>query len=107
MPWRVGCDVVLIPIREVVLEVLELVGGGDALVLAWVLLAISAVSSSSILPRAIQEPLAACPGYKASNIKTSSSTLTADLTLAGPACNVYGDDLKSLTLQVVYETSKC
>lgn len=78
-----------------------------AVLLAWVLLAISAVSSSSILPRAIQEPLAACPGYKASNIKTSSSTLTADLTLAGPACNVYGDDLKSLTLQVVYETSKC
>lgn len=78
-----------------------------AVLLAWALLAISAVSSSSILPRASKDPLTACPGYKASNIKTSSSTLTADLTLAGPACNIYGDDLKSLTLQVVYETSKC
>lgn len=77
-----------------------------AVLFAWVLLAVTAVSSSSILPRASKDPLATCPGYKASNIKTSSSSLTADLTLAGAACNAYSDDLKSLTLEVVYETSE-
>lgn len=30
-----------------------------------------------------------CPGYKASNVRETDSGLTADLTLAGPACNVY------------------
>lgn len=78
-----------------------------AVLLSWLLVAIGAVSSTSIVHRATsQDPLAACPGYKASNVRTTSSSLTADLKLAGAACNVYGDDLKSLTLQVVYETGK-
>lgn len=47
-----------------------------------------------------------CPGYKASNVKTSSSGLTADLTLAGKACNVYGNDIKDLTLTVEYQTGE-
>ncbi|KAH8808021.1 glycoside hydrolase family 31 protein [Xylogone sp. PMI_703] len=50
------------------------------------------------------DPLAKCPGYKASHIKTTSSSLTADLSLAGKACNVYGTDLQDLTLEVVYES---
>lgn len=66
-------------------------------------------SASSLVPRANSTnstgDLASCPGYKASNVKTTSSSVTADLTLAGTACNVYGDDLESLTLEVVYETS--
>jgi alpha-glucosidase len=49
-------------------------------------------------------PLAACPGYKASNVQTTASTLTADLTLAGEACNVYGTDLTDLVLEVSYDT---
>ncbi|KAF8858861.1 glycoside hydrolase family 31 protein [Acephala macrosclerotiorum] len=65
-------------------------------------LAATAVSAS-ILPRA-DDPLASCPGYEASNVKTTASTLTADLSLAGSACNVYGTDLTSLALSVVYET---
>lgn len=77
-----------------------------AVLFGWLLLALTAISNSSILPRAAEDTLASCPGYKATNVKTSSSTLTADLSLAGPACNFYGDDLKSLTLQVVYETSR-
>ena len=48
--------------------------------------------------------LSACPGYDASNVKSSGSTLTADLHLAGPACNVYGNDLANLTLTVTYDT---
>lgn len=69
------------------------------------LLAATAVSAS-IIPRGTDDPLASCPGYKASNVKTTASTLTADLSLAGSACDVYGTDLMSLTLQVVYETGK-
>ncbi|KAL3422797.1 glycosyl hydrolase family 31 protein [Phlyctema vagabunda] len=49
-------------------------------------------------------PLDKCPGYKASNVQTSASGLTADLSLAGRACNVYGDDLLNLTLMVEYQT---
>ena len=77
-----------------------------ALILSWLLVAVTAVSASSLLPRQLNssDPLASCPGYKASNIRVSGSGLTADLTLAGPACNAYGDDLTSLTLEVVYET---
>lgn len=36
----------------------------------------------------------------------SSSGLTADLTLAGPACNTYGNDIRDLTLSVQYQTQK-
>lgn len=50
------------------------------------------------------EPLDKCPGYKACKVKTTPHGLTADLTLAGPACNVYGDDLKNLRLEVSYDT---
>jgi len=48
--------------------------------------------------------LSKCPGYKASNVKTTSNGLTADLTLSGKACNAYGSDLENLRLQVKYET---
>lgn len=46
-----------------------------------------------------------CPGYTASNIKTSSTGLTAQLSLAGPACNVYGTDIETLELTVEYQTN--
>ncbi|KAK5105011.1 hypothetical protein LTS08_001284 [Lithohypha guttulata] len=45
-----------------------------------------------------------CPGYTASNIQQSATGLTADLTLAGEACNVYGFDLTNLTLTVEYQS---
>ena len=48
-----------------------------------------------------------CPGYAASNVVKTDSSLTADLTLAGEACNVYSDDIKDLKLVVEYQTSKC
>lgn len=44
-----------------------------------------------------------CPGYIATNIKTTSSALTANLVLGGTACNVHGADLEHLQLSVVYE----
>ncbi len=50
--------------------------------------------------------LASCPGYKASSVQHTSNGLTASLTLAGDACNVYGTDLKDLTLTVEYQTAE-
>ena len=48
--------------------------------------------------------LAKCPGYKASNVQTTSSGLKADLHLAGAKCNAYGKDLDNLKLDVTVET---
>lgn len=49
--------------------------------------------------------LASCPGYKASNVVHTGRGLTADLTLAGDACNAYGEDLESLTLKVEHQNN--
>ena len=45
-----------------------------------------------------------CPGYKAINVKKSENGVTADLTIAGRACNVYGNDITDLLLTVTYQT---
>lgn len=47
-----------------------------------------------------------CPGYKASNIKETNTGLTADLTLAGDACTVYGNDIHDLQLSVEYQSKE-
>ena len=47
-----------------------------------------------------------CPGYSASNVKYTHNGLTADLTLAGDACNVYGTDIEDLTLTVEYQAGE-
>ena len=47
-----------------------------------------------------------CPGYTAQNVSQTSTSLTARLTLAGPACNMYGTDLDDLILNVEYQTGK-
>ncbi|CAI4213599.1 unnamed protein product [Parascedosporium putredinis] len=45
-----------------------------------------------------------CPGYRVSNVSTSSEGLTAQLVLGGEACNLYGTDIEELTIEVTYET---
>lgn len=45
-----------------------------------------------------------CPGYTVSNVVESDGVLTADLSLAGDACNIYGMDLVDLKLLVEYQT---
>ena len=45
-----------------------------------------------------------CPGYSASNVQQTANGLTANLNLAGPACNIYGTDLRNLTLTVEYQS---
>ncbi|RFU76067.1 glycosyl hydrolase family 31 [Trichoderma arundinaceum] len=63
-------------------------------------------SAAAIFKRddAATDSLAQCPGYTASNVHVTSTAMTADLTLAGDACNVYGTDLPNLILQVTYQT---
>jgi alpha-glucosidase len=48
--------------------------------------------------------LGSCPGYTAANVRHDGLSLTADLRLAGDACDAYGQDIESLTLTVTYET---
>jgi alpha-glucosidase len=57
------------------------------------------VMANIIDPQAVN-PQDVCPGYKASNVQENDNGLTADLRLAGPACNVYGNDIEDLTLLV-------
>jgi alpha-glucosidase len=45
-----------------------------------------------------------CSGYKASNVQRSHSSLTADLTLMGTPCNVYGEDLGVLKFLAEWQT---
>ncbi|KAI8629829.1 glycoside hydrolase family 31 protein [Xylariaceae sp. FL1651] len=65
------------------------------------------LDDSAIIPN-IQDPKAVnpqsvCPGYKASNVAETPLGYTADLVLAGDACNVYGTDIEALTLLVEYQ----
>ncbi|KAI1649132.1 glycoside hydrolase family 31 protein [Daldinia loculata] len=67
---------------------------------------VTAVSAAALARRdyPTDDPLTSCPGYTASNVVSTASGLTADLKLAGEPCNVYGTDLKDLTLEVSYDT---
>lgn len=47
-----------------------------------------------------------CPGYTASNVQETAGGVTADLTLAGDACNVYGNDIVDLSLSVEYQSKE-
>ncbi|KAK3686754.1 hypothetical protein LTR37_019504 [Vermiconidia calcicola] len=47
-----------------------------------------------------------CPGYKASNVFESDHGLEADLTLAGPAWNAFGNDIPDLVLKVSYQSKE-
>ena len=47
-----------------------------------------------------------CPGYQASNVKQTDTGLTADLSLAGQPCNLYGNDINELRLSVEYQSKE-
>jgi alpha-glucosidase len=68
-----------------------------------------AQNSKPVLPN-INDPEAVnaqdvCPGYTASNVTRSPYGFTANLALAGDACNVYGTDVDALSLTVEYQSS--
>ena len=46
-----------------------------------------------------------CPGYTGSDVTRTDLGLTATLSLAGPACNVYGTDIETLSLTVEYQSA--
>ncbi|KAK0260433.1 hypothetical protein LTS00_018172 [Friedmanniomyces endolithicus] len=75
-------------------------------------LAISSLVSASPVPALLSRQstdtsdVSACPGYKAGNVQTSDTGLTASLSLAGTACNAYGTDLTDLTLTVEYQANQ-
>lgn len=71
-----------------------------------VLLGLAGPILASDLARRQAGSLESCPGYAASNVKDEGSRLTADLSLAGDACNAYGEDLTSLKLEVEYQTGR-
>lgn len=72
--------------------------------LLGICLAASSHASAIARRQASAPSLEACPGYAASNVQDEGTRLTADLSLAGPACNAYSEDLKSLKLEVEYQT---
>ncbi|KAI0040366.1 glycoside hydrolase family 31 protein [Auriscalpium vulgare] len=45
-----------------------------------------------------------CPGYNATDVEIAGPKLTATLVLAGPACNVFGNDTKTMKMEAIYET---
>ncbi|RDX50567.1 hypothetical protein OH76DRAFT_1512787 [Lentinus brumalis] len=48
--------------------------------------------------------VSSCPGYTLSSLQETDTGLTAQLNLAGDACNAFGHDVANLTLQVTYDT---
>jgi hypothetical protein len=78
------------------------------LVLGLVALAGYAIAAPAPLDLVVRDSASVddCPGYEASNVEKTDSSITADLTLAGDACNVYSNDLKDLKLLVEYQSSK-
>jgi hypothetical protein len=81
------------------------------------LLGLAATAAGSIFPKCIDENcnqenvpypdyarLDACPGYNAINVDKFYYGMRADLVLAGEPCNVYGEDLETLSLEVTTET---
>lgn len=52
----------------------------------------------------LAQGISSCPGYVASNVNHYPKKITADLTLDGGPCNVYGNDIKDLKLLVEYQT---
>lgn len=70
----------------------------------------SAAASGAILIPNVVDPQAVdaqsvCPGYVASNVVRNALGLTATLKLAGNACNVYGNDIRTLNLSVQYQSA--
>ena len=63
-------------------------------------------NASSLQLRSASKSLSDCPGYAVSNLKYIHNGLTAELKLAGDACNIYGTDIEDLTLTVEYQAGE-
>lgn len=74
----------------------------SSLLAGWLALPVLAQFGTYVDPQVLD----ACPGYELTNVETSGSGLKADLILASAPCNVFGDDIRQLSLTVTYETGK-
>ncbi|KAK4151087.1 hypothetical protein C8A00DRAFT_45655 [Chaetomidium leptoderma] len=54
-------------------------------------------------PKAVDAQVV-CPGYTVSHSRETETGFALNLDLAGPACNVYGNDVEHLALSVEYQT---
>ncbi|KAF2161915.1 glycoside hydrolase family 31 protein [Zasmidium cellare ATCC 36951] len=61
-------------------------------------------SGEAAEPDLYTKDLSSCPGYVATKPRETRSGFYADLELAGDACNIYGQDLPNLKLEVEYQT---
>ena len=66
---------------------------------------VAAASARAIIAPRQTNDTCVSSGYSASNVQQSGTGLSADLSLAGPACNSYGKDIENLRLTVSYDTS--
>ncbi len=69
---------------------------------------VEAQDGQPVIPN-LRDPLAVdsqsiCPGYLASNVIKGPHGLTAELSLAGSPCNVYGSDIDTLSLIVEHQS---
>jgi len=75
-----------------------------SLVASWVIASSTVRAASLSVRQSNDTEQLDCPGYRATNVATTANGLTAQLTLAGTPCNVFGNDLEDLTLTVEYQT---
>ncbi|TFK33736.1 glycosyl hydrolases family 31-domain-containing protein [Crucibulum laeve] len=61
-----------------------------------------AVSDDEVVTNSLN--VSSCPGYTLGSVKETKTGLTAQLSLAGSACNAFGNDIANLTIQVTYES---
>ncbi|KAI0354754.1 hypothetical protein OH77DRAFT_1496667 [Trametes cingulata] len=62
------------------------------------------VGGSILADEPFSRNVSTCPGYTLSALQETDTGLTAQLNLAGPACNAFGHDVANLTLEVTYDT---
>lgn len=75
-----------------------------AVVYAQVQEGVDSTSGEDAEPELYTKDLSSCPGYVATKHWETKSGFYADLKLAGEACNLYGQDLHDLKLEVEYQT---
>ncbi|KAF5391079.1 hypothetical protein D9757_003119 [Collybiopsis confluens] len=76
------------------------------MLLAFGLCVVGALAEKTLVQRAasFSKNVSDCPGYSLHAVEATGTGLTAQLSLAGPACNAFGTDYQNLTIQVTYET---
>ncbi|KAF8629789.1 hypothetical protein AX17_005568 [Amanita inopinata Kibby_2008] len=57
------------------------------------------------VPSTFSGNVANCPGYQLKSLTENKKGLTAQLQMAGAACNAFGHDMSALTVEVTYETT--